>query len=286
LKTRNYRIPDSIAAKTNKTKNLDKLALALTKTLTDTSDKYRVIFTWVALNIEYDCKAFKNPVKREINPEDVISKGRAVCSGYAELFKALCDKAGLETKVISGWTKNSPARIGKEFSKETDHAWNVVRINGKWYHCDVTWAAGSVEGDCSDFIKEFKDYYFCTPPKQFFLNHFPENADWFLGYKISKSDFQEQPHFYSPFFEKDITDLQPLSGTLTFKRGFTVKFRFKTTKLIKNIAVKVSSEKNVPTLPFKKENGYITFEYELKKFSQYLIVFIDNQSAIQYRLKQ
>ena len=50
--------------------------------------------------------------------------GVGVCQAYALAFLALCRGMGLEAHtVVSG---------------EMDHAWNHVRVEGEWYHVDVT----------------------------------------------------------------------------------------------------------------------------------------------------
>ena len=49
-----------------------------------------------------------------------------VCGGYARAFSYLCSKVGIETITTLG-----------DFN-ETPHMWNMVKIDGKWYHVDVT----------------------------------------------------------------------------------------------------------------------------------------------------
>jgi len=68
--------------------------------------------------------------------------GRAVCEGYAAAFKLLCDAAGVQTTVVSGTATN---REGTE-----NHAWNIVKLDGKCYHIDVTWdsCTRNSEGVC------------------------------------------------------------------------------------------------------------------------------------------
>ncbi len=46
--------------------------------------------------------------------------------GYAMVYKALCDKLGLECRVVLGSLNDMP------------HAWNIVSINGEYYHVDVS----------------------------------------------------------------------------------------------------------------------------------------------------
>lgn len=62
----------------------------------------------------------------------VLIEGEGQCQGYAEAFTALLMISGVETKVISGDALDVSATY-------QPHAWNLVKIDGDWYHADVTW---------------------------------------------------------------------------------------------------------------------------------------------------
>lgn len=51
--------------------------------------------------------------------------GNAVCQGYALAFKVLMDRAGIDCCYVN--------------SKAISHGWNMVQLDGAWYHVDVTW---------------------------------------------------------------------------------------------------------------------------------------------------
>lgn len=48
-----------------------------------------------------------------------------VCQGYALAYKWLLKEAGVDAVYVA--------------SEEMHHGWNMVNIDGKWYHVDVTW---------------------------------------------------------------------------------------------------------------------------------------------------
>lgn len=56
-----------------------------------------------------------------------FKNGTGVCITYAEMFKAMCDAANIECKVVTGYASG-------------DHAWNKVKIGSNWYWVDITWA--------------------------------------------------------------------------------------------------------------------------------------------------
>lgn len=55
-----------------------------------------------------------------------LVKGKALCEGYAKSFSYLCNKAGIENMIVTG-------------STDVAHMWNMVKVDGNWYHVDVTW---------------------------------------------------------------------------------------------------------------------------------------------------
>ena len=72
----------------------------------------------------------------------LVSK-RATSEGYALAFKVLCDKLGLECTVVDGRYNNSP------------HFWNIVCIDGSYYHIDVSRC--DISGYDSAFLKNDND---------------------------------------------------------------------------------------------------------------------------------
>lgn len=61
-----------------------------------------------------------------------LADGFSACEGYSKAAKLLCEKAGLECYTVSGDAVN--------FDGKTEgHMWNIIRIDGDYYHLDVTW---------------------------------------------------------------------------------------------------------------------------------------------------
>lgn len=94
-----------------------------------TAEKIKAIHDYMVLNCEYD---YKNYLKGTIpyvsyTAEGVILKKRAVCQGYAEAFGLFMEALNIPSKMVIG-TANGGG-----------HAWNIVKVNGKWYQIDVTW---------------------------------------------------------------------------------------------------------------------------------------------------
>lgn len=58
-----------------------------------------------------------------------LVEGRAVCEGYARAFQLLCRRAGIPCTTVNG----------VDLSNNTAHMWNLVTLEGRRYHVDVTW---------------------------------------------------------------------------------------------------------------------------------------------------
>ncbi len=56
---------------------------------------------------------------------DVLVRGTAVCQGYALAYRILAEELGLSCELVT--------------SESLNHIWNIVQVNGTWYHVDVTW---------------------------------------------------------------------------------------------------------------------------------------------------
>lgn len=61
----------------------------------------------------------------------IDSEHSFVCQGYSLLFYKMCIMSGIPCRFMPG--------DGITSEGKTPHAWNIVKIDGKWYHVDVTW---------------------------------------------------------------------------------------------------------------------------------------------------
>ena len=141
----------------------------LSKHAKDDFDKAKLIYLWVAEHIDYDVVGLRTFRLPDGSPEVTLKRKKAICDGYARLFKAMAVYLGLDADLVSGYSKNhKKAKV----SKESDHSWNIVRINNRNILIDATWGAGNTYGD--KFIDNTNYYYFDTDPYEFVFTHVPE----------------------------------------------------------------------------------------------------------------
>lgn len=87
--------------------------------------KIKAIHDYIIKNTKYDKeKADKkvNKYKSDIAYGALI-EGYAICGGYSDSMKLFLDKFNIPNIKISS----------------ENHIWNAVKLDGKWYHLDLTW---------------------------------------------------------------------------------------------------------------------------------------------------
>ena len=126
-------------------KLMDELAVSL-KCDSD-YDTIQAVHDYLVKNFKYDHSTFYE------NHTDIegFRDGQMVCSGYSLAAFYLLNKAGISTRVITGY--------GGDGSGDVNHMWNMVELDGRWYNMDITWD-DSDEGNISYrfFLKSDKDF--------------------------------------------------------------------------------------------------------------------------------
>ena len=95
-------------------------------------DKELALYTWLTSTVDYDWDHQNDPKNMDPdsgNPYGGLINHKAICLGFATTFQLLMDMAGVECITV----------VGAAFNSREDHAWNMVRLDGKWYCVDATW---------------------------------------------------------------------------------------------------------------------------------------------------
>ena len=129
----------------------------------------KLIFDWIVKNVTYDQESYQmiedpgrlEDMSRSVawNAYGALVIGTAVCEGIACAFKLLCNEVGLPSIVVLG--KGQTGR----------HAWNLVRVHGKFYHVDCTW---DLHGSITTQIPYARYRYFNLPDRIISANHTAE----------------------------------------------------------------------------------------------------------------
>lgn len=186
-------IPDSL------TKTTDQIANYITSNFTTDKEKSRAIFIWVASNIQYDIDnmfAINFYEDKEEKIAKPLRTRKGICENYASLFTDICQKTGLKSFVIEGYTKQNG------FTDYIPHAWSATFIDSNWFLFDPTWGSGYVKG--GKFFKKINNEYYKADPTTLIKSHMPFDYLWqFLNYPITNQEFYEgktQQNKTKPFF--------------------------------------------------------------------------------------
>jgi hypothetical protein len=171
-------------------KSIDALTQIINQNSKSDYEKVRAIYVWIGSNVSYDIKSFKTRQIPDQSPQTIFKYKMAVCQGYSELFKKLCSNMNIPCEIISGYSKGFGYKEGKKF-KSTDHAWNTVKIDGKWFLVDATWGAGYVDEN-EKYVNKFTNEHFLTTPTTFVQKHLPADPMWqLLINEISLKTFEK-----------------------------------------------------------------------------------------------
>lgn len=116
----------------NKAIELKSVCEAILKETGDNSEtdyrKEKKIHDYIVKNVEYGYPDSNTDEDSDaFNAYGALVKGKAVCNGYAQAMKLLCDLSGIECEMVTGTADGE------------NHAWNLICLNEEWYHTDVTW---------------------------------------------------------------------------------------------------------------------------------------------------
>jgi len=196
-------LPSQITSKkqSNPSEFITLLAGFINERASNDYDRIKKAHDWVALNIRYDTQSFFSGRYSSQEANDVIKRGSAVCQGYSDVFKMICDALQIECIVVTGFARGYSRNLfSDEDTSDSNHAWNIVIIDGKSFLIDSTWNAGYVNG--RNFQARYETSYLFADPSFFIYNHFPINrSHQLLNPPLSSQDFTNLPYLEPRFFQ-------------------------------------------------------------------------------------
>ena len=119
-------------------------------------EKEMFIHDFICENVHYD--KLKKPYSHEIIGP--LGHGVGVCEGIAKSVKILCDELGI-------WCMIAISERNPDKNIKYRHAWNVLKIGGKYYHLDATFDNSLGKGE------RVRHDYFNLSDSQVFRDHEP-----------------------------------------------------------------------------------------------------------------
>ena len=88
----------------------------------------KALHDYLVLHCAYDMRLYSGGMPSEsYTASGALLDGTAVCAGYAKAYEALLTEAGIPCEYVTGYGNGGR------------HGWNIVQIDGEWYHVDTTW---------------------------------------------------------------------------------------------------------------------------------------------------
>lgn len=137
--------------------NMNKMAqqylMQINNNMTDV-EKFLRLYNLLGENVRYDYNElyYVNDIYNH-NMYRALAKGKSVCEGIAKTMQELLELVGIPTEMEIG-------KLNQSF-----HAWNRVKLNGKWYYCDMTNDCSAIQNGrtpnfCLLSIKSMKEKFY------------------------------------------------------------------------------------------------------------------------------
>lgn len=131
-------------------------------------EKIVYVYDYLILNVSYDFTYSK------YSAYNALVEGTAVCEGYSQAFYLLMSFLNIECIVVDSYVMN--------------HAWNMVELDGEWYHIDVTW--GDYPDNNNDTIGRVEySFLLLNDDEISALNHY----SWVDGYTSTSTAYSNMP---------------------------------------------------------------------------------------------
>ena len=151
----------------------------------DTMSEFQVaqaLHDYLLSKCEYDYSSVTPDAS--YTPFGSLAKGTAVCQGYSLGYKLLLKRAGIEALYVA--------------SKDMNHSWDLVNIDGSWYHVDATW----------DDTSNDPHAFFLRSDSSFRQTLLPGHFGWVTAFETPSEDYPNRDYGkydgpYSPSSKPD-----------------------------------------------------------------------------------
>lgn len=160
-------------------------------------EKVKAIYDYLCKNVTYDYDGLKQGDSTLIyTAYAALVDGTAVCQGYANLFYRLALELDVDARLIAGTASGGA------------HAWNIVKLGGKYYNVDATWDAVYAQANM--------DYRYFLRCDDTFEDHIPSaeyaTTEFMCAYPKADADYRLDQGAVTGDFDGDelVTDSDAL----------------------------------------------------------------------------
>ena len=122
-------------------------------------EKIKYVYEYLINTTDYDAESPNNQ-----NIPSALLGHNSVCAGYSKAFQYILHRMGMFCTYITGKTTDG-----------SDHGWNMVRIDGIYYHVDVTWGDPVfVNAEAEETSSVMNYNYLCCTDEEIYKTHIPD----------------------------------------------------------------------------------------------------------------
>lgn len=185
------------------------------------ASEYKIVkhvFEYVVATCNYDVNV---PYNQTILP--IIEKNKGVCQGYAKITQLLLNQLGVDSLLVTGTTENGVL-----------HVWNMVKIDGEYYHVDTTWGDDTFSYLADNFScddRPITNYdYLLTTTKN--IGHTIEYQDIIPDSNSNRYSYYVKEGLYI----EDINDIQLQEIFYQIRHNNITQIKFKNREILDDFA--------------------------------------------------
>lgn len=158
IKGKKYSLTVKVSEKSEESRVNQIIRTVIRKGMT-AREKIKAVHDWFIQNVKYDYYNYLRGTVPHVShtANGALLRGIAVCDGYSKGFQKVMDKLGIPCQMVTGYSMGG------------GHAWNRVKVDGKWYYIDVTFDDPIVNGKNTNTTPRYT--YFLKTAKKMRKDH-------------------------------------------------------------------------------------------------------------------
>ena len=211
-------------------------------------EKELAVYDWMTANLDHDTGSYlviPNTQEDCDNPYGVLKYHNAVCVGYATTFRLFMQMLDIDCMVVH--------------NTECYHSWNLVKLDGEWYHTDIYSDVGS--GNYSHFNRNDA---MCATDQSWDTSYFPAANG--IKYNHAYSNLKTCDDIYDlPAALRDMIDEQCGSAAFAFKTEIGEPEAAIVNEIMSDIEMRLMNS---------DEYGYLTLYWNWYKVQEGYVLFL------------
>lgn len=155
------------------------------------AEKALYLHEWMSKKFDYDHDEYETEAETNLRHTayGMLLRDKGVCEGYAWLYGLLLHRVGVDSMMVQSIALN--------------HAWNMLLIDGAWYHVDVTW--DDIFATHPGLLTH--DYLLLSHDTMYSASH--ESSDWELINGANAVEMPDSTRYEDAFWNGSIACIEP-----------------------------------------------------------------------------